>query len=212
MKTDQINAIGGILLIVVVFILTSVFVQQNLDLVREFIDAGIISILIYIFVLIVATVVAPISAVPLIPVAVSVWGWFLAAIFNIIGWTLGSLIAFLLARKYGVPLVKKFVSLKRIERFEKYIPEKNVFWGIVFLRMAVPADILSYVLGLFSRIKFKTYALATLIGVSPFAFIFAYVGSLPFYLQLIALLIGLVFILIGLLIALRIKNKRQRKE
>jgi len=67
---------------------------------------------------------------------------------------------------------------------EKKIPKENLFLGIIFLRMVIPVDILSYALGLFSKIKTRDYLLATIIGVSPFAFIFAYLGRMPFYYQI----------------------------
>ena len=149
---------------------------------------------------IIATVIAPLSSVPLLPVVSSIYGWFIAGLLSVIGWTIGSVIAFWLARRYGMPLVKKIVSLESINNIEKRIPEDNLFWSIVFLRMVVPVDFLSYLLGLFSHIKYKTYFWATLIGVTPFAFILAYLGTLPLVYQIITFTIAAIFILVGLLI------------
>jgi len=210
MKRDEINALIGIVLIVGLFILASYVTQRNLEYIRGLIGGSYFSIVVYVLIAIFATVVAPVSSVPLIPVAVSVWGWFLTAILSIAGWFIGSLIAFWLARKYGVPLVRKFISLEKIEKFEKMIPEKHIFWSIVFLRMSIPVDILSYVLGLFSQIRFRTYAIATLIGILPFAFALAYIGALPFYYQIIAFMIGLMILLVGVLIALFVKGKKRK--
>ena len=148
---------------------------------------------------------------PLIPIASNIFGWVLTAILSIIGWTIGALVAFELSRKYGVFLVKKFISLKQIEKYEKLIPEKNIFWGIVFLRIAVPVDILSYVLGLFSHIKFRTYAIATLIGISPAAFIFAYAGTLELRIQIITFLIAMMILSIGYLVKL-LRKKYKKKS
>ena len=115
-----------------------------------------------------------------------------------------ALIAFCLARKYGIPLIEKFVSMEKITQIENKVPEKNVFWSIVFLRMVLPVDVLSYALGLFSKISKKKYVLATLIGISPFAFAFAYLGRLPIYYQIAAFSTGILIFLSGWLIA----NKR----
>jgi len=62
--------------------------------------------------------------------------------------------------------------------------------------MTVPVDVLSYVLGLFSRMKSAPYFFATLIGVAPFAFVFAYAGTLPFLYQMEALGLALFVMLL----------------
>ncbi len=144
--------------------------------------------------------VAPVSALPLLPIASNVFGWVVAGWLSVVGWLIGSAIAFILSRRYGRPLVEKVVSLDKIGKIEKMIPEENLFWSIVFLRMSVPVDILSYVLGLFSHVKFRTYMLASLIGIIPFAFVFSYLGTLGIYYQLLALLIALIIILVGVLV------------
>jgi hypothetical protein len=51
------------------------------------------------------------------------------------------------------------------------------FWNIVLLRMVIPVDVLSYALGLFVPMPLSRYVLATAIGVSPFAIIFAFASS-----------------------------------
>jgi len=70
-----------------------------------------------------------------------------------------------------------FVSLERIATYEKKIPQNIEFIAIVFLRMVLPVDVLSYALGFFSTISFARYMAATVIGITPFAVIFAYGGS-----------------------------------
>jgi uncharacterized membrane protein YdjX (TVP38/TMEM64 family) len=138
-------------------------------------STGFFGMIFYVFITAIAVVIAPISTFPLIPIASIVWGYVVAAILSIIGWTIGAQIAFIIARRFGKPLVQKFISLEKLESFEKRIPEKNLFWSIVVLRMTVPVDILSYALGLFSKISYSKYFWATIIGVTPFAFIFSYI-------------------------------------
>ena len=202
----------GIIIIILLFLLSVYIGQTNFLNINEFLDKGVIGKLVYIFITIIATVIAPISALPLLPIVSNAWGWLTAAILSIIGWTIGSLIAFILARIYGVPLIKKFISLKNIEKWEKRIPEENIFWTIVFLRISVPVDILSYVLGLFSKIKTGKYILATIIGVAPFAFILSYVGTFPIKYQLLALAVALIILLIGLSIRKRVVKRQKIKD
>ncbi|MCH7850769.1 MAG: VTT domain-containing protein [Nanoarchaeota archaeon] len=205
MKETQ-RSLLAILIVILLFAISSSIIQQNIEGIENFIYKGyIIGALVYIFIVAVAVVIAPVSVIPLIPLMSMMYGWQISGLLSILGWTLGAGIAFKLSREYGIPLVKKFISLKKIENIEKKIPKRNIFWSIVFLRMALPVDILSYALGLFSKVKFKTYLIATIIGITPFAFILAYIGILPIYYQIISLAIGSIIIILGVLIK---KNKK----
>ena len=94
-------------------------------------------------------------------------------------------------------MVRRYMSLERLRTFEKRFSRHDLFWTVVFLRMTVPVDILSYALGLFSTISARSFFVATIIGVTPFAFMFAYVGTLPPYTQILAL--GLAGLLVATL-------------
>lgn len=161
-------------------------------------DHAVTGILTYIALATLTTVVAPLSSAPLIPLASAMWGPIATAIASIIGWLLGSVIAFMLARKYGKSIVERLAPNTDIDAWQERIPERNLFWTIVLLRMAVPVDALSYALGLFSSVTPLTYTLATLIGITPFAFVWAYVGALPFTTQLAVGIIGLALALLVL--------------
>lgn len=188
----------SIFLILVFFSLATLFAQQYGYLLKElpYLE-GPFGAFLYVSITVLAVVAAPISTFPLLPVAVSLWGSFLAAVLSIVGWTIGASIAFGLARRYGKPLIRKMVSLEKIQRIEKMIPEENIFMSVVLLRMTLPVDILSYALGLFSGISFRNYFLATLIGVSPFAFFFAYAIELPSVVQFFVVALVLILLASG---------------
>ncbi|MCA9459017.1 MAG: VTT domain-containing protein [Nanoarchaeota archaeon] len=187
---NKIKYLFGGILILIVFILVSYILQINMDFFEDNLDKGIYGILIYIIIVIFATVIAPISAIPLLPVAVFLWGWFYAALFSVIAWTIGAVIAFILARKYGVNIVKKFVSMEKINYYEKFIPKKDLFIGIILVRMFLPVDLFSYLLGLFSKVDLKTYTIATFMGVIPFALVLSYIGSLSIMYQVVSFVFG----------------------
>src|SRR5213078_3231168 len=105
-------------------------------------------------------VLAPGLTLPLIPVAARAWGHIPAALVTIAGWTTGSLVAFLIARRWGYPIVRKITSIERVKRLKRYIPE-NLFWSVVVLRAVMPMDVLSYVLGLFTDMSWPSYIAAT---------------------------------------------------
>lgn len=190
--------IVSILLIAVFFGGAAIFAEQYGTLVENIpYLSGPFGALFYVLITVAAVVIAPVSTFPLLPIAVSLWGSFFAAVLSIIGWTLGASIAFGLARRYGKPLIGKMISLKKIEHVEKLIPQKNIFMSVLLLRMALPVDVLSYALGLFSNISFKHYFFATLIGVSPFAFFFAYAVELPVTTQFLVVVVALIVLASG---------------
>ena len=100
------------------------------------------------------------------------FGPVLGFIYNYIGLALGTLIAFLLSRIYGIKIVEKFFPEETINKYLKYIQNNRFtsifFWGI-FLP-GLPDDLLCYIAGL-SKMRLKTFILIILIG-KPFALIF----------------------------------------
>lgn len=198
MKVDF-KTILSVSAIVIVFVLTSYLVQTNVDLVESYLDFGIYGMIIYFLLVVASIVLAPVSVLPVLPLAVGLWGWKVAALISVLGWSVGAGIAFLLARRYGVPLVEKFIPIKDLNKLENRIPEEHIFLTVVFLRMVVPVDGLSYFLGLFSKMKFIPYMIATVIGIIPFTIFFAYLGSISIEYQIAGLIIAGIVFVIGLM-------------
>jgi len=198
------------LAIVAAALVTSiVLVRMHEDAIKIFIDQNpFLGAILYIFLNILDAVLAPGATLPLIPVAAHAWGPVLAAIVTTIGWTVGSLIAFLIARRWGYPIVKKLTSMERLRQMKKYIPE-DLFWSIVVLRLFMPMDIMSYVLGLFSDISWSRYVLATALGVAPMAFVLAYVGKLPNAYDVITFGVGVAVVAAYVIVARR-RHRRRR--
>jgi len=195
-----------VVIVVFLFVLFSYFIQTKLGFFEGLMVNGVLVMVIYVLLKITATVFAPVSALPFIVVAVGLWGFWMAVFLTVLGWTLGGVIAFVLARKFGVPIIKRLIPLEDVYKFEEKISIGNNFWSVVFLRMVVPVDVLSYGLGLFSKIDFWKYTLATGVGVIPFAVAFAYLGEVP-YVYLIILGLGFLIGVLVLLIFREIKGK-----
>ena len=194
------------LLLTGVFILSSYISQVYFDEIGSLIGDGIKGKIFYVFLLIFAVVLAPISVTPLIPIASSQWGWPLVFLFTLLGETLGATLAFLIARRYGYPLVEKFVSLKKIHKYEGLVPEKNVFLGVVVIKMVIPVDIINYAIGVLSKIDWKKFILATAIGFIPYAFVVSYIGSLPSIFILTIILAGIILFILIILSGLYTKT------
>lgn len=159
-----------------------------------------VSHLAFVLLLFIATVFAPITVLPMVPVLAPVFGPFVTGVLSIIGWTSGAMVAFLISRHFGRPIAQQFISLSELDKAIGHIPENTRFFMIVLLRMAIPVDAMSYALGLVRTISFWNYTIATMIGVAWFSFIFAYAGTAYLDSQW-ALLIGISAVSIVLFLA-----------
>ena len=196
-KKNKIKAVIPVAIIVALFITSAFYSQKYGEEGRIFVErGGFFGMAAYVVIAIIATVAAPVSAAPLIPIAANAWGFAVTAMLSILGWTAGALIAFAIGRRYGLPLARKFFSINKLEKIHKHIPQERLFWSVVLLRVIVPVDLLSYALGIFGVLDWKKYTLATIIGISPFAFIFAYLGTLPVSYQLFSIPAGILLIFI----------------
>ncbi len=124
-----------------------------------------------------SVVAAPFSSLPLIPFAAGAWGVPAASILNILGWWLGALIAFEIARQAGRPILRHLVSLERIDSWNKHLPRSATFTSIFLLRMILPVEVPSYALGLLPNLRRSTYAAASLLGIIPLAVVWTAIGG-----------------------------------
>jgi uncharacterized membrane protein YdjX (TVP38/TMEM64 family) len=123
-----------------------------------------------------SVVLLPFSSLPLLPLATRSYGVVPTALLSAAGWWAGCLIAFQIAR-FGRRYLERLTSLEAVDRFEQKVPDDVGFGGIVLLRMILPVDLVSFALGLLKRLRFATYAVASLIGILPFAFVWSYAGG-----------------------------------
>jgi uncharacterized membrane protein YdjX (TVP38/TMEM64 family) len=172
-------------------LLTAVLLTRaHADSIKAFIDRNAAwGVFLYIVLNILDALIAPGATLPLIPVAVHAWGRVVAALITTVGWTAGSLIAFLIARRWGYPIVSKMTSMERLRGMKRYIPE-DLFWSIALLRLVLPMDVISYAIGLFTDISWTKYTTATSLGLLPSALVLAWLGKLPHAYEFIALGIG----------------------
>ncbi len=160
----------------------------------------------YIFLSFLSIVIAPLGFSFLLPVAGNAFGPFWAGVYSILGWFLGSLVAFWLARRYGYGYVKSTKLAQKIQHIEEHSSIATKYLILIALRLSLPVDVLSYVLGLFTKISYKTYIVTTLIGISPFAFLFTYASVMSWEYQLkVSILSSLTFVL-AVYVLLKIKS------
>lgn len=193
----KIKEFAGIVIFILFFVVGMFVAREFSGDVVTYLSSGVPGMAMYVLVGIVATVIAPISTIMLIPVATVLWGPFTVAVLSVIAWTIGSVIAFVMARRFGKPLVVRFANLQNIEKYEKALGDEYLFWSVVFLRMAVPVDILSYAIGLFTSIRIDIYIAATIIGIMPFAFILPFAAQASLGFQITVGLLVLIMMNLG---------------
>jgi uncharacterized membrane protein YdjX (TVP38/TMEM64 family) len=177
-------------------------------------DNKITTGLVYFSVVAITTVFAPFAGLPLAPAVSLIIGPFLTSIVSVMGWLVGAIIAFLIARHLARPFISRFVNMERLETYESYIPQKHVFLWLVFLRMIIPVDVLSYAIGMTKSIKLPMYIITTFIGIIPFSFIWSYGGyallekDYTLFYSLVAVGVALFF---SSIVFYTVRRKRQLK-
>lgn len=196
----RVRRIASLLAVVAAFIIASYLAHRYEDQIALVLSStGAASMVLFVGFIIVFVVFAiPLDLVLLVPLGAHVWGPVPTALLCIAGWSLGALLALLVARRWGMPVVARLIGRERIENFHDRIPKGQLFWSVILLRMLIPVDILSYALGLFSTMSWSRYFLATMIGVTPFAFFFAFAGTLPVGYQIVSFMGA--FVLVSLIL------------
>ena len=86
-------------------------------------------------------------------------------IFNYIGLTIGSILAYLLAKVYGISLIRKLFSPNTVDKYLKYIntPKFNKIFFLFILLPGLPDDLFCYIAGI-SKMNLSTFSLIILIA------------------------------------------------
>ena len=178
----------------------SAFLSQSYaEFFKDFLNGNLlISGLLYVGLITLTTVVAPLSSIPLIPILAKSWGIGWTVFWSVLGWSSGSFVVFYISRRFGVNLIGRFIDIEAIRKRFGVLPEHNQFWFLIFLRMTIPVDVLSYALGLFSDVKWKMYASTTVLGAIPMTFVLAYIGTLEAWLQAVSFALGILVYVIYL--------------
>jgi uncharacterized membrane protein YdjX (TVP38/TMEM64 family) len=197
-------------LIAAVFVATTLLSDRLALGLESFIgDHSVLGIFIYLAGLIFVTVLGPLTLLPILPIAVALWGPLTTALLNTVGWTIGGIIAFSLAQKYGQEIVERLVKLEHLRWIESRMPEKNLFLAVIVFRIVIPIDFVSYALGLFTNMRLSAYALATFIGTLPTTLFLAYAVTLPRAAQVLAVVVGIAVLVWGYV---RYRRKRSRGD
>ncbi len=123
---------------------------------------GFYAPLVFISIQILQVVVAPIPGEFTGFIGGYLFGIGLGLIYSTIGLTLGSLFAFLLSRRLGMPFVSRFVGQETMRKFDRLMERQGAFFSFLFFLLpASPKDAFCYLLGLSPMHIFTFFVIST---------------------------------------------------
>lgn len=162
-------AIALIVVIVIKVCMPMLQMADNPDAFRAYMEEkGLSGILLFIFVLAIQVVAAVIPAGPLEVVAGYSFGAIKGALIADIGMTIGSVIVFLLVRKFGMSFIEIFMPREKIESL-KFLKKEGGATLIIFMLFLIPGapkDVLGYGAGL-TDISLLTWIFIVSVGRFP---------------------------------------------
>ncbi len=124
----------------------------------------------------IAIMVSPIPSAPIALASGALYGHYMGTFYVVIGSELGAIGAFLISRFFGYDLLHNWFG-KQLN--QGLAGSQNFLMATIFVSRLLPFisfDIISYAAGL-TAIHFWRFAVATLAGVIPIAFLLAHFGS-----------------------------------
>jgi uncharacterized membrane protein YdjX (TVP38/TMEM64 family) len=116
------------------------------------------------------------SSALLLPVAVYAWGPVTCMVLLWIGWLLGGIVAYLVGRYLGRPVVRALLRPGTLARYEGWARTGAGFMPVFLLQLAIPSDVTGYVLGLV-RCRLRVFLPALAAAEVPYAIGAVYLGA-----------------------------------
>ena len=169
------------------------FAPASIEAILE--EIGPFAPLIYMAVMAATAVIIPIPGPPLFVIAGALFGPFLGTVYAVAGSVAGALVAFLIGRFLGRDFIESLVGRQVVICCEC---SDGLLTKIVFFSRLLPLvsfDVVSYGAGL-TRMRLRSFALATLLGSIPMTFIYHSFGSVLKVSTMTGLILGLVIVAI----------------
>ncbi|MBW2990566.1 VTT domain-containing protein [Candidatus Woesearchaeota archaeon] len=202
---------GRLILIAMILVPTVIFLMSffmpasifGKEALQEFVlGFGVFGVLALVLLQILQVIIAPLDYISITMLGGLIFGPFLGFILNYIGRVAGSILAFLIARKFGQPFIEKIIPKKDIKKYDKLWDKGLLAIFIMYWLPFFPDDAFSY-LGGISKIKLKTFivlvSLAHMTGVLTTT-LAGTLGETAWFLHPAFLIIGPVTLVLGLII------------
>ncbi len=210
---DILLIMGVLLIIGIVFYFVNISFTNPLE-VRDYIQGfGAWGPFVVIGLIILEVVLAPIPGVIIAVGSGAAFGAFYGTLYSYIGNIAGTTIAFFLSRRFGRPLVKRFVKEDKLDYYDRFFRDRGIYtlW-VAYIFPVFPSDIISFVTGL-SDLRFRKFFMIIAIGYLPNMLLLNYFGDtiINYGLGLTTIMfgafLGLIFLL-GLLSTARYGTKK----
>lgn len=140
-------------------------------------DAGPLGPLVLAALQFLQTLVAPLPGGVLSFAGGYLFGTILGTIYTMTGLMLGTALIFVLSRRFGRPLVERFVDRKTLDKFDYLAKDKGLFIiFLIFLMPFFPDDLICYIVGL-TKIPIKNLLIVTFLARLPVNTILAFAGD-----------------------------------
>lgn len=151
---------------------------SSLEEISTFIELNpVLGIFIFVIFSIFSAILSFFSSIILVPIAIFVWGSTTTFFLLLGSWLLGAVGGYYISKSLGRKVVSFFINRKKLESYEKVVSRNLGFLPLLLMRIALPSEIPTYLLGIL-RYNFPKYFLATLISEIPFALGAVYASSL----------------------------------
>ncbi|MBI5139689.1 TVP38/TMEM64 family protein [Candidatus Nomurabacteria bacterium] len=172
----------------------SEIIQTYIDLLRAFLEVNVsLAPIISMTLRTLAIVIAPIPGTPIDLLSLVLFTKTAGFIYAEISIMIGSSINFFISRKFGEPVVKKFIEVEKIHLWEERINRTSGFLGLVSIRMLTIFifDYLSYIAGL-TKMSYRRFFVTSLLSSTPPTALFYYFGGLFFEKQIFWAIISII--------------------
>ena len=157
-----------------------VYTLVNLDadtVARQLGAYNTIAPLLFVFLVVIEVVTAPIPPFILYTAAGFLFGAFWGGTLALLGNVIGSVIAFTITRRFGRGFVEKKIPSKQLDRFDRY---SNKYGGLaIFLLRLNPltsSDVVSYIAGL-TTMRYRALVFGTAFGIIPTVYAQTFLGN-----------------------------------
>lgn len=154
--TEQLS-VWGLLITIIILVLLALFV--DMDSVKEYVaNSGPWAPLLFIVLKASTVIIAPLSGAPLYPIVGLLFGFWPGFLYVLIGDFIGFTGAFLLARKFGYPLVRRMIDANERGLLARIVDHVGTVKGFVHMCMtcfALP-ELISYGTGL-SKLPYRVF-------------------------------------------------------
>ncbi|MDP3954957.1 MAG: VTT domain-containing protein [bacterium] len=210
-KKPILYILSFIFLVLVIYFLGLRMTKE--EVIRIVQEAGIWGPLVFIFLTLMTSVIAPISNLPLWLGGYALFGnW--VQIYTDVAFVLGSAVNFLIARRFGRMVVIKLVGGKNMTKVDTFTQDYG-FKTLIFLRIFQGniSDFISYAYGL-TNMKFIPYLLVTILAPIPWILLWQFYlfDKVNSYYDFVFLTVVTLLPLLIISVLLVLKFGRRKKE